>query len=411
MVQDTRKVRPSRTVMLSRMVPPTRYGKWAGLMSCGVMLAFVFPGILLFFLMEVAAAMYARPLLAVFSAACAIIFAIPHFFVILWLDRNEREPIYLILTAFFWGAVMATTVSGLFNASAAMYVHQTMQDAALAQQLTASVFAPFIEEFTKGLALLFIYLFFTKEMDNVVDGIVYGALVGLGFAVFENFTYYFSAGSGQADVATAFAQTGIVVYIRGIVTGLGSHISFTAMTGAGFGLFRVLRKGWLRWLIPPSLLVLAMFAHFTWNTFTGFFQFSPDDIGVTLFISFPLAVVVLQLPFLLMVLTTVAIALRHEEKLIMKYLRDERTSIVSLKEREQLVPARRRTINTARLLFRLQLRKWWRRRKRNQLLIALAFERWHMDKEDLIDDQEAAHYHALRVTDLRRQIKAHPIEE
>ena len=36
---------------------------------------------------------------------------------------------------------------------------------------------PFIEEFTKGLALLFIYLFFTKEMDNVVDGIVYGALV------------------------------------------------------------------------------------------------------------------------------------------------------------------------------------------------------------------------------------------
>jgi len=409
MVEDTRQVQPGRTTMLARAVPPTKYGRVGLLLSCGTMLAVFLPGCLFCVGLEVLATVVTRPALAVFCAICAVLFALPHFLVILWLDRNEREPVYLIFTALFWGGVMATGASGLLNTINGIFFQSMATDTSVANQMTASLSAPPVEEITKGLALLFIYLFFTKELDSILDGIVYGALVGLGFAVFENYTYYFNAGAAESNSVASFASASLLVYVRGIVTGIGTHACFTAMTGAGFGAFRVMRQGALRWFMPVIGLTLAIFSHFAWNTFTGLFVFAPENLGVTMFVSLPLAVVVLQMPFLLLVFTTAGLALRHERKIIEKYLHTERKSIVHPSEIEHLVPYRRKLYFHFQLLLALDMRGFFHHRRRQKLLIKLAIERWHMDTEDQLGDTDAAHLHAVRITALRRQLLATPL--
>lgn len=409
MVEDTRQDQPGRTTLLARAVPPTKYSRLGLLLSCGTMLVLFLPGCLMCVGLEVLATVLTRPALAAFCAVCAVLFAIPHFLVILWLDRNEREPIYLVLTSLFWGGVMATGASGLLNTINGVLFQSMTLNPSLANQMTASLSAPPVEEITKGLALLFIYLFFTKELDSILDGIVYGALVGLGFAVFENYTYYFNAGAAESNSVASFASATLLVYVRGVITGIGTHACFTAMTGAGFGAFRVMRSGVLRWFMPVIGLTLAIFSHFAWNTFTGLFMFAPENLGVTMFVSLPLAVVVLQFPFLLLVFVTAGFALRHERNIIEKYLHTERKSVVDPSEITNLVPYRRKLFFSLRLLMAFNVHNFFHQRKRQKLLIKLALERWHMDKEDQLGDTNAAHSHAVRVTALRRQLLATPL--
>ena len=56
-------------------------------------------------------------------------------------------------------------------------------DAAI--MLAAPISAPIAEEITKALGVLLIFWLLRAEFDNLRDGIVYGALVGLGFNWFE----------------------------------------------------------------------------------------------------------------------------------------------------------------------------------------------------------------------------------
>ena len=324
----------------------------------------------------------------------------------MWLDRNEREPLYLIATSSLGGVAMGHPAYSTHS----MACYLTDRNRQVADQMMASLSAPPVEEVTQGLALVFIYLFFHKEFDNILDGIVYGALVGLGFAVFENYHYYFSFGTAAENPDDAFAVASVLVYIRGIVTGLGSHVCFTAMLGASLGAFRVLRKGYWRWLLPPTGLFLAIFSHFAWNTFAQMFNFFPDDQGLYLFVSLPMAVVFLQFPFLLMVFITAAVALRHERKIIEKYLTNERAGIVEPHELHTIVPYWRKLLHSLKLILTFRFGAFFRTRKRQKLLVNLAFERWHMDREDTIGDEETAHYPAVRVTELRRLIRATPID-
>ena len=109
MVEDTKGAQPGRTTMLARSGHELR----ASRSVIGVMLL-VFVPVASSVGLEILATVLSRPMLAAFCGVCAILFAVPHF-LILWLDRNEREPLYLVLTALFWGGVMATGASGMLN--------------------------------------------------------------------------------------------------------------------------------------------------------------------------------------------------------------------------------------------------------------------------------------------------------
>jgi RsiW-degrading membrane proteinase PrsW (M82 family) len=365
------------------------------LMSCGALVAlgaFFAVGCAL---LNLASGFAQNPGIGLLSLVNAIALGIPYLMAILWLDRNEKEPPLLILTALFWGAVMATGASCLVNSVFGAIIGGIVQDPAAASQLTASLSAPPVEETTKGLALLFIWLFFKKDFDNVLDGIIYGALVGLGFAVFENFLYY----ARNETTEGVFALT----FLRGVVAAVGSHPCYTALTGAGFGLFRVMRKGVLRWFMPVGGWILAMFVHFSWNTFTAWFLGMAESDAEALFIWAPLAGLVIHVPFVLLVVVVSAVTLWHEHGLIKKYLSNEKAPVLHEGELKILVPAFRRGLHTMWLFITFRWGMWWTRRKRNHLLIKLAFERWHMDKEA---DQHDSAEKARSVLKLREQLSS-----
>lgn len=342
--------------------------------------------------------MLSKPGIAILSAFLAILICIPYGLFFIWIDRNEREPFWLLGLAFFWGAVVAVGVSYVLNSSFGFVALGVLENAAMADQATASLSAPFVEEIAKGVALLVIFVAFPRHFDNVLDGVVYGAIAGLGFATVENYLYYVR----QPDAAMVFQ----VFWIRGIIAAIGSHAIYTAITGAGFGLFRVLRGGALRWFAPLAALSFAMFLHFMWNTFAGFFLIGATNEIEILAIRYPLAALVLHVPFTFGVLVVAALALRHESQMINEYLGGEEISVVQPGDIEALIPARRRTMNSLGLLLRGDFGKWNHRRKRNSALVRLAFEKWHMRAEADRDDHETAQQHAVTVLSLRQKLQA-----
>jgi protease PrsW len=51
--------------------------------------------------------------------------------------------------------------------------------------LGAPLAAPLVEELTKALGVLLLFVFLRAEFDNMRDGFIYGALVGVGFNLVE----------------------------------------------------------------------------------------------------------------------------------------------------------------------------------------------------------------------------------
>jgi protease PrsW len=386
----------NRTQLIAAAAPQSQAARYALGFSCLLLVAIFGSFMALCIGLSTLDELFQDPAIALVSMFNAVALAVPYAGVIYWLDRNEKEPWWLLTSAFLWGAVMATGLSMIFNDLFGIFAWGITGSQLVAGQLTASFSAPFVEEATKGLALFLLYGFFRKEFDNVLDGVVYGAFVGLGFAVFENFLYY----ARMETMTDVFLLT----IIRGVLASAGSHACFTAMTGASLGWFRVLRRGPVRWLIPPIGLGLAMFAHFAWNTFAQLFSipFGSADL-VTTIMSMPFAMVFLQLPFILLVLLVSALALRHERHLIEKYLSTERPPVVLEGEISRLVPARRRTFHAFKLLATLQVGAWLLARRRNQRLVQLAFEKWHMDRE-AEDGFAEARQHAVRVKRLRSEL-------
>lgn len=231
--------------------------KAAGLVAGGLVL-FVL-ALLQMLLFYQSAGGLGRFLMACFAALSAVPF---YAGLILLLDRHEKEPGGLLLGALLWGGVVATFFSLIFN-SLGGEVFQLVFGPQLGKQLTGPLLAPLTEETSKGLAVLLVFLFWRREFTNTVDGIVYGALAGLGFAATENILYFarFLREGGIAALTVGFV-------LRAVVGGL-NHSVYTACTGAGLGYARE-SQGAARFVAPVAGYFCAMFLHFLWNLLASF---------------------------------------------------------------------------------------------------------------------------------------------
>jgi protease PrsW len=172
-----------------------------------------------------------------------------------WLDRYEPEPARYRLAALGWGAVAAVAFS--FVGEQLVFALSGTNEF-----VNVAVGAPVVEELGKGLFLVAVVIFRHAELNGPLDGIIYGALVGIGFAFVEDIVYYLqSLESGQL---------GVTFFLRGII-GPFAHPLFTAATGLGIGIAVVTRRPAVRTLAVVLGFLAAVAMHAIWNgsTFWG----------------------------------------------------------------------------------------------------------------------------------------------
>jgi RsiW-degrading membrane proteinase PrsW (M82 family) len=184
--------------------------------------------------------------------------ALAYAFALTRLDRREPEPRLALLAALLAGAVVAAHLSHGVNERLLAWAG-TFARADEVRPLTGGFGAPLVEELAKAAVLIAIVWLGGRLLDGALDGIVYGGLVGIGFAFSENVVYLTFAmlQGGSAGLLQA-------IYVRALLGGF-NHAAFTATTGAALGHAWVAASPRGRILLPAVGLAIAVVQHVAWN--------------------------------------------------------------------------------------------------------------------------------------------------
>jgi RsiW-degrading membrane proteinase PrsW (M82 family) len=183
---------------------------------------------------------------------------------VLLLDRLEPEPRGNLIFAFAWGAGIAALLAAVINTAGLLFITQPDLGKSTGEYISATFGAPVVEETLKGLVLVWLLWRRRPEFDGPTDGIIYAAMVGLGFAMMENVGYYIDA-LVRPQVGGA-QLLGVTFVFRGLLSPF-AHPAFTAMTGIGAAYLATHRRG--GWALAAGL-ACAMLLHGLWNGLTAF---------------------------------------------------------------------------------------------------------------------------------------------
>jgi RsiW-degrading membrane proteinase PrsW (M82 family) len=173
-----------------------------------------------------------------------------YIYLVYQVDYYEREPKTLLLATFLWGAIPAVLISLIlplyFNIPPELLGPEAIE------AIRVGLFAPLIEEAIKGFAILLIAIRFRDEFDDTLDGIVYGAFVGLGFAITGNTISYIGS-----FLLRGFASLGSTIFVQGLLYGL-NHSMYSAIFGAGLGFAKSITNKFIKRLISIFAFFLAV---------------------------------------------------------------------------------------------------------------------------------------------------------
>jgi len=261
------------------------------------------------------------------SILAAVIPAVVYVLILWWFDRYEKEPRRLLLVAFVWGALPAIIVSIL--AESALGQPLATLGEGTAELMSGSLLAPLVEETAKGLAVFLLFLFFRSEFDDVLDGIIYGATIGFGFAMTENVFYF------MRSLSTIGAQgLTVTVLLRTFVFGL-NHALFTAVFGAALGYVRLAKTGCQRWVAAPLGLLGAMALHGVHNLFAALAEITCFSLLLS---------VLSNWGGVLVILVVMALALQREKRWIATHLKAEVESGLLTQEEYEMIGSYRRRL-------------------------------------------------------------------
>jgi len=147
---------------------------------------------------------------------------LPPLIYMVWIRNSEkynRERWWPIILCFLWGASIAVIAAIILELILGFSLGMSIQDDNILGLVTVIVIAPFAEELTKPLALRLKSV--KKEIDELEDGLIYGAVAGLGFSATENLFY-----------GSSFLSKGLIVFFILIIMrsfgGCLLHASATA---------------------------------------------------------------------------------------------------------------------------------------------------------------------------------------
>ncbi len=281
------RVAAGATIVSPASSPPPiavapRAGRTAPIWIIGV-LVLVLIGLVGYFLNAIG------PVASFIGMVLALIPLVGVLFAVRIVDRWEPEPRGLLILAVAWGAIAAVGIALAVDFTISLLF--AGDDSVLRDTFRAVVQAPVVEEFAKGLGVYLIFLVARRAFDGPVDGIVYGALVGAGFAFTENIQYFaisFIEG-GVADTTATF-------FVRGILSPF-AHVMFTSVTGFALGL--AARRGASAGrAFGPWMLGMtgAIALHALWNGSAVFGDFFGLYLvlQVPLFVGFILGIIALR---------------------------------------------------------------------------------------------------------------------
>jgi RsiW-degrading membrane proteinase PrsW (M82 family) len=219
------------------------------------------------------------------------------------------------------------------------------------------VLSPVIEEALKLIGLLAIFKIAGQEVDDPLDGIIYGAMVGFGFAAAEN-TLYFLASSTVSELV-------LLIFLRTMVFG-SIHALFTAFTGLGLALAKYARNRRNAILLALGGFLTAVAFHTIHNL--GLFWGSSTSWG------FYLSILSFVAGFLFVILLFIGSLLR-EQKVIGRYLLSYvHKGILPLDQWEAAGSIRKRLRSEWSSIRRFNFQKYSKISKFHNILAELAFK-------------------------------------
>ena len=242
------------------------------------------------------------------TIALLLPYAIPVIAIIYYLDTYEREPRSILLAALLWGGVVATTLSLYTNTPLIELVFKLTGDPQFTMDWGAAISAPFVEELYKGLGIVLLISIARAELDDVLDGFVWGAMVGIGFLLVEDVFYFVRAFGETGSLVSVFQM----FLIRILGAGPYSHFLYTGLTGMGIATWYVrndLAPG-RRALTAAGLILAGWAAHFFWNA-PIFQDLLGDGSSIVNWVVF---VTVKGLPMLIALAIVVRLARQREER-------------------------------------------------------------------------------------------------
>lgn len=186
-------------------------------------------------------------------------------------DKYEKEPIGMLLRAFFLGVlaipldlVVVETINVMIPGSTVFY--QAFFEAGIPEELCKW-------------ALFMIFIWRNKNFNEFFDGIVYACFIGLGFACIENIMYVF----GNETFGGAFA-TGVM---RALLSVPG-HFLFAVIMGYFLGMAKFRPEQRRKYMMLS--LVCPMLAHGLFDYLlmlsSAFSENNLEWMGTLLFIVF-----------------------------------------------------------------------------------------------------------------------------
>lgn len=304
-----------------------------------------------------------------------------------WLDRYEKEPAHLLAVTFLWGALPAALLVVTLDL-ALDWPLRTLGDP-VEEWRRAGLLAPLIEELVKGVALIGLVRWYRHEFNGVLDGIIYGAFVGLGFALTENLLTFVAAFGDEG------LRPGLVlVTLRVVLFGL-NHPLFSALFGAGLGWARYHGGRWTRLLSPGLGLAAAIGLHWLHNALAA---------GQTVHgWALPLALVA-DWSGLALIAALIALAWAHERRWLVEGLREEvRAGTLSQAEFAVAISHRRRAAAEWRAFRQAGWRGYRDLANHYQALTDLAFARYHLSRQER-SSLDQAHLNRLRALTRRGRL-------
>ncbi|APX34532.1 hypothetical protein BH708_00670 [Brachybacterium sp. P6-10-X1] len=252
------------STQMRRVQEVAQHGTKLPAVSIVVWIAAVVLGIALllvlgFFFLRFVTGSSANPIWWPVTAFIALISLVVIALVMFLADRWDPQPFPLLIIAVFWGAAIAAFISFWINSFNSLLTWWITQSEAAVAFVGPVISAPLVEEITKGLGLLLLMVLARRYFNGPLDGLIYGALIGGGFAFTENILYYTRG-------LEAMGGDGVLIsfVMRGVLNIFG-HAIYVSATGIIVGF--VARK-WgtaMGFLVFIPALIPGMLLHALWN--------------------------------------------------------------------------------------------------------------------------------------------------